>query len=528
LNDAYVSKDHLRVERLSEGTLRLENLSAKVPVRVGHTEIGPQQSTTLGLPLQLQLGETTITIEFALPEEPAEADSLKTVMAPGCGFSSSEANRLFGAETPSAEMLMRWFEGVLALQHVTPDAPNDASDTAQKLVQLVGMDIGLVLRRTSTGWSVIGRAYRDEGVPGREFSLTILNRVAREKRTFYRSRFSPGSQSESLTSILSLVASPLFDAEGEVNGALYGVRAKAARQREIGPLEAQLVQVLASAITAAQTRYEREQQATRLRIEKEAAEAATKAKGQFLAAMSHELRTPLNAIIGYSEMVAEALADEGITGYEADLMKVTSAGRHLLSLINDILDHSKLVAGKMSLDLERFAVAPLLEEVLGTVQPLAKKNNNTLCRAYEADIGTMHADSTRLRQTLLNLLSNAIKFTSAGSITLEAKRHREGEGEWLAFHVRDTGIGIPADKLDTIFQEFEQAESSTTRKYGGTGLGLSISRGFCRMMGGDIVVRSTPGVGSTFSVWLPSEVTAAGAPQERVALPAAAWQVAGE
>jgi signal transduction histidine kinase len=521
INDGYVSKDHLRIERVSEGSLRLENLSTKVPVRHGNSEIGPGESTTVALPVQLHLGETSIVLEFALSEEP-ETESLKTVMAPGSPFSSSEASRLFGTETPTAEMLMRWFEVVLTLQHMSPSSPHYYDQTARDLVELGGMDVGLVLRRTSTGWSVVGRAYRDEGVPGREFSLTILNRVAEQKRTFYRSRFSPGSQSESLSSIFSLVASPLFASDGQVNGALYGVRAKAARQREIGPLEAQLVQVLASAITASQTRYQQEQEAARLRIEKEAAEAATKAKGQFLAAMSHELRTPLNAIIGYSEMVAEAMADDGVTGYEADLMKVTSAGRHLLSLINDILDHSKLVAGKMTLDLEPFDIVPLLDEVMDTVEPLAKKNSNRLQRLYDSALGTMHADPKRLRQSLLNLLSNAIKFTSSGSITLEVQRHREPEAEWLVFHVRDTGIGIPADKLDTIFQEFEQAESSTTRKYGGTGLGLSISRGFCRMMGGDIVVRSTPGSGSTFSLWLPAIVDAAGSLHGSLALPSVA------
>lgn len=518
LSDAYVSKDHLRLEPLADGRVRLENLSTRGPIRHPLGEIAPGETASVTLPTQLLLGESRVAIEFAIPEEPMD-DGLKTVLVPNLPLNQSEASKLLAMETLAPEMLMRWFEAVLSVQHASPSDPDYYSRTARSLVELAGLDSGLVLRRTTTGWSVLGRAFRDEGSGGREFSLTILNRVAEQKRTFFRSRFSPGTQSESLTAILSVVASPLFDSAGQVTGAVYGARAKTLRTREIGPLEAQLVQVLASSITAAQIRHQREEDASRLRVEKEAAEAATRAKGQFLAAMSHELRTPLNAIIGYSEMIAEAMADDGVTGYEADLAKVTSSGKHLLSLINDILDHSKLAAGKMTLDLESFPLQPLLDEVLDTVQPLAKKNANHLERDFATNLGTLHADSKRLKQSLLNLLSNAIKFTSNGTVTLRARRILEGQREWICLQVIDTGIGIPADKLETIFQEFEQAESSTTRKYGGTGLGLSISRGFCRMMGGDIVVRSRPGEGATFSIWVPVEISHTGLPSDRVTLP---------
>jgi signal transduction histidine kinase len=518
LTDAYVSKDHMRLETLGEGRIRLENLSARGPIRHPMGELGPGEQLTLALPTQLLLGETRVAIEFAIPEEPME-EGLKTVLVPNLPMNLSEANKLLSSETPAPEMLMRWFEAVLAVQHASISDPDYYARTARSLVELVGLDSGLVLRRTATGWSVLGRAFRDEGSGGREFSLTILNRVAEQKRTFYRSRFSPGSQSESLTAILSVVASPLFDGTGQVTGAVYGARAKTLRTREIGPLEAQLVQVLASSITAAQIRHQREDDAARLRIEKEAAEAATRAKGQFLAAMSHELRTPLNAIIGYSEMILEAMADDGVTGYEADLAKVTSSGKHLLTLINDILDHSKMVAGKMTLDLERFELQPLLDEVLDTVQPLAKKNANLLERDYAPTLGALHADPKRLKQSLLNLLSNALKFTANGTVTLRARRLADPQRDWVCLQVVDTGIGIPPEKLETIFLEFEQAESSTTRKYGGTGLGLSISRGFCRMMGGDIVVKSQVGEGSTFSIWVPAEVTHTGQPNDRVTLP---------
>lgn len=518
LPDAYVSKDHLRLEPLNDGRVRLENLSTKGPVRHPLGELGPGEQMVVRLPVNLVLGESRVAIDFAFPEEPIE-DGLKTVIVPNRPLDQNEASLLFSSDTPEPGMLMRWFEAVLMVQHTSPSAPDYYARTASSLVELVNLDSALVLRRTATGWSVLGRAFRDEGSGGREFSLTILQRVCEQKRTFYRSRLSGDSQSESLAATLSVVASPLFDASGNVTGAVYGARAKTLRTREIGPLEAQLVQVLASSITAAQIRHQREEDASRLRIEKEAAEAASRAKGQFLAAMSHELRTPLNAIIGYSEMIAEAMAEEGIRGYEDDLGRVIASGKHLLSLINDILDHSKLVAGKMTLDLERFELTPLLEEVLATVEPLAKKNGNQLLRDFVEPLGSLYADPKRLTQSLLNLLSNAIKFTANGRVMLRARRLSDNGRDWVRLQVIDTGIGIPAEKLESIFQEFEQAESSTTRKYGGTGLGLSISRGFCRMMGGEIVVRSKPGEGSTFTIWLPAEVTVATTSQERPTLP---------
>jgi signal transduction histidine kinase/DNA-binding response OmpR family regulator/ligand-binding sensor domain-containing protein len=245
---------------------------------------------------------------------------------------------------------------------------------------------------------------------------------------------------------------------------------------------------------------------------KEAADAASTAKSQFLANMSHELRTPLNAIIGYSEMLQEEVADLGQEGLRPDLEKIHGAGKHLLGLINDILDLSKIEAGKMTLYLEDFDVAQMVREVATTVQPLVAKNGNRLEVTCPADIGRMRADMTKVRQTLFNLLSNACKFTEKGVIRLEVRsqkteaRSQKSEGSALQFIISDTGIGITPEQMNRLFEAFSQADASTTRKYGGTGLGLTISRNFCQMMGGDLTVSSEAGKGSTFTVTLPAEV----------------------
>jgi PAS domain S-box-containing protein len=256
---------------------------------------------------------------------------------------------------------------------------------------------------------------------------------------------------------------------------------------------------------------------TELLLARREAEAANSAKSQFLASMSHELRTPLNAIIGYSEMLQEEVADLGQTALAPDLEKIRTAGRHLLSLINDILDLSKIEAGKLELYLEPFDVEAVVREVATTVTPLVEKNGNRLEVRCADGIGMMHSDLTRTRQVLLNLLSNACKFTTGGAITLAAERERpaDGTGDWLVFRVSDTGIGMTPEQLAKLFEAFTQADASTSRHYGGTGLGLAITRRFCRMMGGDVNVASIAGRGSTFTVRLPAS------PGERREAPAA-------
>jgi signal transduction histidine kinase/CheY-like chemotaxis protein len=236
------------------------------------------------------------------------------------------------------------------------------------------------------------------------------------------------------------------------------------------------------------------------------AEEANRTKSAFLANMSHELRTPMNAIIGYSEMLAEEAEDLGQDSFIPDLKKIHAAGKHLLSLINDVLDLSKIEAGKMTVYVESFVIKEMLDDVVSTIQPLIAKNQNALDVRYLGDLGSMRADLTKVRQTLFNLLSNAAKFTEKGTLTVEARREPAGEEEHIVFSVSDTGIGMTDEQLARLFQAFSQADSSTTRKYGGTGLGLAISKKFCVMMGGDIAVTSETGKGTTFTFWLPANV----------------------
>jgi signal transduction histidine kinase/CheY-like chemotaxis protein len=242
---------------------------------------------------------------------------------------------------------------------------------------------------------------------------------------------------------------------------------------------------------------------------KEAAETANKTKSLFLANMSHELRTPLNAILGYSEMLHEEAVERELDEFGADLEKINAAGKHLLALINDILDLSKIEAGKMELFLESFDVATMINEVASTIQPTVEKNTNTLHIERAPDLGAMHADQIKVRQALFNLLSNAVKFTHEGHVTLDAGRELMDGREWIVFRVADTGIGLSPEQIVKLFQDFTQADASTTRKFGGTGLGLALTRRFCQMMGGDVTVHSVPGEGSIFTIKLPAVVSEA-------------------
>jgi len=276
--------------------------------------------------------------------------------------------------------------------------------------------------------------------------------------------------------------------------------------------------------------YEQEQQQAAIALEttKDQAEQANRAKSQFLANMSHELRTPLNAIIGYSEMLQEDAADLGIADLATDLDKIHTAGKHLLGLINDILDLSKIEAGKMDLYLEDFDISDSVQQIAHTIRPLLVKNQNTLIVNCPTNLGNMYADLTKVRQNLLNLLSNASKFTQNGTITLTVKQidsppssplplsaPESGNAPcpmpsaplpYILFQISDTGIGITPEQQARLFQPFIQADTTTTRKYGGTGLGLAITRRFCQMMGGDITMFSQPGQGATFTMWLPVTV----------------------
>ncbi len=235
---------------------------------------------------------------------------------------------------------------------------------------------------------------------------------------------------------------------------------------------------------------------------RDAALAASRTKSEFLANMSHELRTPLNAIIGYSELLSEDAEDAGNEALKSDLGKIHSAGNHLLTLINDVLDMSKIESGKMELDLRPVQLSPLVDSIVSTIKPMALREGNQLSVDLDAAPEQLTADSQKLQQILINLLSNACKFTKQGSVRLSVFESDEG---WTCFRVEDTGIGMSDEQRTKIFKPFVQADASTTRRYGGTGLGLAISLRFCEMMGGRVEVRSTPGEGSTFEAWLPTE-----------------------
>ena len=243
-----------------------------------------------------------------------------------------------------------------------------------------------------------------------------------------------------------------------------------------------------------------------LRLTQRRAEDATRAKSDFLASMSHELRTPLNAIILYSELLQEVAEDDGAnTQSITDLQKIQSAGKHLLALINGILDLSKIEAGKMTLSRESFDVGEMIDDLLDTVGPLVRKNNNTLTVRCGDGVGTMSADLMKTRQILINLLSNAGKFTRDGAVTVDVNRRADGAQVFMEFTVSDTGVGMTPVQAEKIFEAFTQADVTTTRQYGGTGLGLALVSRFCELMKGSVSVESRPGEGSRFTVRLPLE-----------------------
>ena len=284
-----------------------------------------------------------------------------------------------------------------------------------------------------------------------------------------------------------------------------------------GPADLEILSTIASQVAIAfenarlykqlrQELLDRQHVAESLREAKDVAETASRSKSTFLANMSHELRTPLTGIIGYSELLQREAQINGYPEIVPDLEKIQKAGNHLLAIINDILDLSKIEAGKMTLNVEEFDITSLIQEVSSTALPLITKNGNTFKLSVSESIGSARSDLTKVRQIMLNLLSNAGKFTHNGSVHLRAQRYQQSNGDYIAIEVIDTGIGIPNNELIHLFHDFSQTAPITSYKYGGTGLGLSLSRRLCAILGGDISVISDFGVGSTFTVNLPAAV----------------------
>ena len=274
-------------------------------------------------------------------------------------------------------------------------------------------------------------------------------------------------------------------------------------RQEVRPFTAKQIDLLSHFASQAVIAIENARLLDEIQDKNRQLEFASQNKSQFLSSMSHELRTPLNAIIGLTDMMVANAARFGTEKALEPLKRVHNAGTHLLGLINQVLDLSKIEAGKLELSPESVILAPLIDEVIGTARQLAEQNQNRLVVDAQENLGALTVDPMRLRQILLNLLSNACKFTKQGDVTLRARKVADGR-DLVELAVVDTGIGMTAEQLAKLFQEFSQAEASTAKNYGGTGLGLAITRKLARMMGGDVTVTSEPGKGSVFTVRLPA------------------------
>jgi signal transduction histidine kinase len=498
VQDGFVSRDHLLIQEGPNATILVQNLSIRAPVAVdNHSLLTPGLKCDCPLPVRLGVGETVIDVEYVRQEEATE--QFLTVSAPVRDEYTMELPSLLAlGAAPPVEQLVGWLEPVVSLLRAT-DQAELYKQTARALVDRIGLDTGAVLVKDQEVWKTVAYTTRDSRSNNRPMSHGMLRRVVSEKRTFYLPASAVG-QGESLIGVQSVIASPVFDDKQEVIGAVTGTRSVHSKKKELGPLEAQVVQLLASAVSVGRGRFEQDAEAARLRVAKEAAEEADRTKSQFLAMVSHELRTPLTTIIGYSEMVMEQAAADKLPQYVEDLTQVHTAANHLLALINDILDLSKIEAGKVEIAREPFDPGAMIRDLMVSVEPLAKKNANRLELNCPPDLGPATGDATRVRQCVLNLVANACKFTSNGTVTVTADRYTEDGLEWLRVQVADTGIGMTFEQMERLFQPFTQVDSSAGRKHGGTGLGLAISQKLAHAMGGKILVESQFEKGSIFTL----------------------------
>jgi signal transduction histidine kinase len=500
VQDGFVSRDHLKLEELPNAGVRVENLSARTPVAVDNQNLlTPGQSCDCPLPVRLGVGETVIDVEWVRPDEES-SERFLTVAAPVQQHERTmELPSLLSlGALPPVEQVVGWLEPVMSL-HRAADLKELYTETARALADRIGLDSGAVLMKEGEVWKTVAYAARDPRGTARPISHGLLRRVVKEKRTFYLP-VSVLNPTESLMGVQSVVASPVFNEDQEVVGAVSGTRLVASRKKELGPLEAQVVQLLASAVSVGKARFAKEAEANKLRVAKEAAEQADRTKSQFLAMVSHELRTPLTTILGYTQMLAEQAAADQLPQYADDLNQIETSANHLLTLINDILDLSKIEAIKIELAREAFDPAVVIRDLMASVEPLAKKNANSVTLDCPPDLGPTVGDAVRLRQCVLNLVANACKFTTAGQVKVTAYRTSAEGLEWIRVEVADTGIGMSPDQMDRLFQPFTQVDSSAGRKHGGTGLGLAISMKLAQAMGGRILVESQLGKGSTFTL----------------------------
>jgi signal transduction histidine kinase len=503
VKDAFVSRDHIRIEEVPGRKVKVVNLSTKAPLTIdGHAVLNPGADCDYVLPVRLAVGETVVDVDSG-DAEPLSVNVLRTIAAPGKpsggGGKTVVAPPIIERTDEAArpEEVVAWLETVVEVQK-SSEREQFYKKAAEALVERIGLDSGMVLMRDGDAWRVTAHHTRDDAPKGRAFSHAILNQALAGKRTFFMG--AAGIGGESLVGVQGVVVSPIFNEREQVTGVVYGSRMQRAKGREIGPLEAQVVQLLATAVGAGLERLERDEEANRLRVAKEAAEEADRTKSGFLAMVSHELRTPLTTIIGYAEMLLEQVEADNLSQYTADVKQIHTSGHHLLMLINDILDFSKIDAGKLEIGKEPYAPSSLLGDLMVSVEPLAKKNNNKVEADIPADLGTGVGDPTRIRQCVLNLIANACKFTKDGVVRVTARRETVAGADMLKVAVSDTGIGMTPEQVGRLFQAFSQVDSSAGRKYGGTGLGLAISQKLCAAMGGQITVQSEAGKGSTFTM----------------------------
>src|SRR5262249_30809300 len=381
-----------------------------------------------------------------------------------------------------------------------------------KAVQLSGTDAGAIfVFNDATGRLQLGYTYgMDDAIiaamsdPRIDLTHTAIGRAAEERQAlqFADLRDEPPSIARDLSiqaGYLGVLILPLLRPD-HIVGALV------VQRREPGIFPRATVDLLETFATQSVLAIQNARLFAEVGQKSRELEVASHHKSQFLANMSHELRTPLNAIIGLTEMMVADAPRFGTEKAAEPLRRVHRAGTHLLGLINQVLDLSKIEAGKLELNIESVLLAPVLEDVAGTARSLAEQNKNRLTVDYPKEPGRLLVDSMRLRQILLNLLSNACKFTKSGEVSLSAARKVVDGRNWIEFSVSDTGIGIKPDQLQKLFEEFSQGDSSTARRYGGTGLGLAITRELCRLMGGEVTVTSEVGKGSTFVVRLPAQL----------------------